>query len=45
MSCLQYQNEIITLDDYEECTDLEKVEENLKFWNDLLSKMLFMLII
>ena len=45
LSCLQYQNEIITLDDYEECTDLEKVEEHLKFWNDLLSKILFMLII
>ena len=41
---VQYQNEVITFNNYEECTDLVKVEKHLKFWNDLLSKNFIMLV-
>ena len=36
-SFIQYQNELKTFDNYNECTDLEKVDKHLTFWNNLLS--------
>ena len=41
---VQYQNEVITFNNYEECTDLVKVEKHLQFWNDLLSRNFIMLV-
>ena len=41
---IQYQNELKTFDNYNECTDLEKVDKHLTFWNNLLSKKFTMLL-